>query len=103
MAKRKTARQIAAAKRNLAKARAARNRRRGKRIDRKISKVRSKTKRRVLKYANIAEANAYTHSTQGGLYLNARGVKAFKKGVKVNTRGQKKVSKLKKKKKRRRR
>lgn len=78
----------------------ARNSKRNARLDKKIRKTRAKTNKKVTKYAKRAEANAYTHSTQGGLYFNARGVKAFKKGAKAHVRGQKRIKKLKSKKRR---
>lgn len=74
---------------------------RNARIDRKIKKVESKRVKKVTRYANRAEANSFTHSTQGGVYLNGRGLKAFKKGVKVNNKAARKKNKLKAKKRRR--
>lgn len=93
-----TARRRAALKK--AQLASARKRRKGRRINKKISRVESRRKKRVTKYANIAQANAYTHSTRGGLYLNGRGVKAFNKGQKINAKAQRKTARLKAKKRR---
>lgn len=74
--------------------------RKNARIDKKIGRTKSKAQRKIGKHAATVQGNLYTHSTQGGVYLNGRGVKAYKKGVKVNAKAQKRIGKLKKKKRR---
>lgn len=98
MAYKMTARRRAALKK--AQLASARKRRKNKRIDRRVKRVRNRTNKRVRKQASIAERNAFTHSTQGGLYFNKRGVKAMRKGAKTHLRGQAKIKRLKSKKRR---
>jgi hypothetical protein len=109
----KTARQIAASKNNLAIARlkrgrgggrgpatnhVARNTLHNQKINKKISKVKGKGQKKIQRQADIVQRNQFTHVTQGGVYLNATGVRAYQKGVKIHNKTVVKVNKLKAKK-----
>jgi hypothetical protein len=71
------------------------------RLDKKINRTQTRAKKRINKQAARATANAFTHSTKGGIYLNARGVKAVRKGQRIHAKSQNKVAKLKAKKRKR--
>lgn len=78
----------------------ARKRRKGARINKKISRTRARTSKKVAKQAKKVQGGLYTHSTQGGLYFTGKSAKAYNKGVRIHNRGQRKINRLKAKKKR---
>lgn len=93
-----TARRKAALKK--AQLASAAKRRRNGRIDRKISRVNNRAKKRMAKQTKKFQGGLYTHSTQGGLYVTKRAGKAYNKAVRINNRAVRKTQKLKGKKRR---
>lgn len=69
------------------------------RIDRKISRVQTRGKKRATRQGKKVINNIYTNADRSEIYTNRKGVKAYQKGVKINAKTDAKVAKLKAKKK----
>ena len=90
-----TARRKAALKK--AQLASARKRRRNGRIDRKISRVKSRTKRKTARHHAQFRRNSFMDSN-GAIFTNVHGIRAYQKNVKTTSKSKRKVSKLRSKK-----
>ena len=66
-----------------------------RRINAKINKVEKRRVKRVTKHADIVQKNLYTHSVHGGTYANRRGVVAYNKATRINSKAAARKAKLK--------